>query len=71
MADEQTDKTPADKLKDVVSKLKEMEHHSRGNMESLSEIWLLLRSSRRRSSSPSVPMTCSRPAVRSKSSSRK
>lgn len=42
MAEEQTDKTPADKLKDVVSKLKEMEHHSRGNMESLSEIWLLL-----------------------------
>ncbi len=42
MADEQPDKTPAEKLKDVVSQLKEMEHYSRSNMESLSEIWLLL-----------------------------
>jgi hypothetical protein len=42
MADEQTEKTPADKLKNVVSQLKEMEHYSRGNMETLSEIWLLL-----------------------------
>ena len=42
MADEQLEKTPAQKLKDVVSQLKEMEHYSRGNLEALSEIWLLL-----------------------------
>lgn len=42
MADEQPEKTPVEKLKDVVSQLKEMEHYSRGNMETLSEIWLLL-----------------------------
>ena len=42
MAEEQSEKTPLQKLKDVVSQLKEMEHYARNNMESLSEIWLLL-----------------------------
>jgi len=42
MAEEQSEKTPLQKLKNVVSQLKEMEHYARNNMESLSEIWLLL-----------------------------
>ncbi|KPK07297.1 MAG: hypothetical protein AMJ64_06915 [Betaproteobacteria bacterium SG8_39] len=42
MSEEQSEKTPLQKLKDVVSQLKEMEHYARNNMESLSEIWLLL-----------------------------
>jgi len=42
MAEEQSEKTPLQKLKDVVSQLKEMGHYARNNMESLSEIWLLL-----------------------------
>ena len=35
-------KTPLEKLKNVVSQLKEMEHYARNNMETLSQIWLLL-----------------------------
>jgi hypothetical protein len=42
MADEQPQKTPSEKLKIVVSQLKEMEHYARSNLEKLSEIWLLL-----------------------------
>lgn len=42
MADEQPEKTPRDKLKNVVSQLKEMEHYARNNLETLSGIWLLL-----------------------------
>jgi len=42
MADEQPEKTPLEKLKVVVSQVKEMEHYARNNMETLSEIWLLL-----------------------------
>jgi len=42
MAEVQSEKTPLQKLKNVVSQLKEMEHYARNNMESLSEIWLLL-----------------------------
>ncbi|MFZ1908228.1 MAG: hypothetical protein WAU52_04005 [Burkholderiales bacterium] len=42
MADEQSEKTPLEKLKTVVSQLKDIEHHARSNMERLSEIWLLL-----------------------------
>ncbi len=42
MAEEQPEKTPPEKLKVVVSQLKEMEHYARNNMETLSEIWLLL-----------------------------
>jgi len=42
MAEEPSEKTPPQKLKDIISQLKEMEHYARNNMESLSEIWLLL-----------------------------
>ena len=42
MAEEQPQKTPPEKLKNVVSQLKEMEHYARNNLEKLSEIWLLL-----------------------------
>ena len=42
MAEEQQEKTPLEKLKNVVVQLKEIEHHARTNMERLSEIWLLL-----------------------------
>ncbi len=42
MAEQQPEKTPTEKLRDVVSQLKEMEHYARNNMETLSEIWLLL-----------------------------
>lgn len=42
MAEEQPEKTPLEKLKNVVSQLKEMEHYARNNLEKLSEIWLLL-----------------------------
>lgn len=36
------EKTPGDKLKEVISRLKEMEHYSRGNIEKLSADWFLL-----------------------------
>jgi len=42
MADEQPQKTPPEKLKNVVSQLKDIEHHARNNLERLSEIWLML-----------------------------
>ena len=42
MADEQPERTPLEKLKTVVSQLKDIEHHARNNLERLSEIWLLL-----------------------------
>jgi hypothetical protein len=42
MAEAQPEKTPVEKLKNVVSQLKEMEHYARNNLEKLSEIWLLL-----------------------------
>jgi hypothetical protein len=48
MADEQPQKTPPEKLKIVVSQLKEMEHYARSNLERLSEIWLLLEESFRK-----------------------
>lgn len=42
MAEEEVEKTPADKINDVVSQLKEMEHYSKTNVEKLTEFWLLL-----------------------------
>lgn len=42
MAEEQPQKTPFEKLKNVVSQLKGIEHYARSNLERLSEIWLLL-----------------------------
>lgn len=41
MADDENEKSSTDKLKDVVSQLKEMEHYSRSNVEKLTEFWLL------------------------------
>ncbi len=38
----ETGKSPTDKLKNVVSQLKEMEHYSHSNVEKLTEFWLLL-----------------------------
>lgn len=38
---EKTGKSPAEKLQDVVSQLKEMEHYSKSNVEKLTEFWLL------------------------------
>lgn len=38
---EKSGKTPAEKLQDVVSQLKEMEHYSKSNVEKLTEFWLL------------------------------
>ena len=42
MTEEQPQKTPPEKLRNVVSQLKQIEHYARNNMEKLSEIWLLL-----------------------------
>lgn len=42
MAEDEKGKSSTDKLKDVVSQLKEMEHYSRSNVEKLTEFWLLL-----------------------------
>lgn len=41
MPDSEGEKTIADKLNDIVSQLKEMEHYSRSNVEKLTEFWLL------------------------------
>ena len=41
MPDGEEEKTAADKLNDVVSQLKEMEHYARSNVEKLTEFWLL------------------------------
>ncbi len=42
MAEEAPKKTPLDKLKDIMSELKEMEHYSRSNIEKLTEHWMFL-----------------------------
>jgi len=42
MAEEAPTKTPLDKLKDIMSELKEMEHYSRSNIEKLTEHWMFL-----------------------------
>lgn len=42
MSEPTPEKTPAEKLRDVVSQLKEMEHYSRSNIEKLSASWLYL-----------------------------
>lgn len=39
---EVAEKTPTEKLRDLISQLKEMEHYSRSNVEKLSEAWLFL-----------------------------
>jgi hypothetical protein len=42
MAEEQTEKTPLEVSRDIISQLKEIEHYSRTNIEKLSEHWLRL-----------------------------
>jgi hypothetical protein len=42
MAEEKPEKSPIEKLKDVVSELKEMEHYSRSNIEKLTGHWMFL-----------------------------
>ncbi len=40
MADEGNVKTPLDAMQDTLSRLKEMEHYSRTNIEKLAALWL-------------------------------
>ena len=40
MADEDTVKTPLDAMQDTLSRLKEMEHYSKTNIEKLATLWL-------------------------------
>jgi hypothetical protein len=40
MADEHSEKTPLDAMQDTLSRLKEMEHYSKTNIEKLAELWL-------------------------------
>ncbi len=40
MADEGNVKTPLDALQDTLSRLKEMEHYSKTNIEKLAALWL-------------------------------
>ena len=42
MSEPTPEKTPAEKLRDVASQLKEMEHYSRSNIDKLFASWLLL-----------------------------
>ena len=40
MADEASAKTPLDAMQDTLSRLKEMEHYSKTNIEKLAALWL-------------------------------
>ena len=40
MADEDNVKTPLDAMQDTLSRLKEMEHYSKANIEKLAALWL-------------------------------
>ena len=40
MADESNAKTPLDAMQDTLSRLKEMEHYSKTNIEKLAALWL-------------------------------
>ena len=40
MADESTGKTPLEAMQDTLSRLKEMEHYSKTNIEKLATLWL-------------------------------
>jgi hypothetical protein len=42
MANEESQKTPAEIARGIISQLKEMEHYSRSNAEKLSAIWMTL-----------------------------
>lgn len=42
MSDPAAEKTPLERSRDIIKQLKEMVHYSEGNIEKLTEIWLLL-----------------------------
>lgn len=42
MTDASAAKTPLERSRDIIKQLKEMVHYSEGNIEKLTEIWLLL-----------------------------
>jgi len=42
MTDEKTAKTKVERVRGMISQLKEMEHYSRSNIEKLGEFWLAL-----------------------------
>lgn len=42
MAEEKPEKTPVEKLKDLISELSEMEHYSCSNIEKLTGHWMFL-----------------------------
>jgi len=42
MTDPAAEKTPLERGRDIIKQFKEMVHYSEGNIEKLTEIWLLL-----------------------------
>ncbi|MDH4172761.1 MAG: hypothetical protein OEZ09_00045 [Betaproteobacteria bacterium] len=42
MTDQAAEKTPLERSRDIIKQFKEMVHYSEGNIEKLTEIWLLL-----------------------------
>ncbi len=40
MADQESAKTPLDAMQDTLSRLKEMEHYSKTNIEKLAALWI-------------------------------
>lgn len=42
MSDQSAEKTPLQRSRDIIKQFKEMVHYSEGNIEKLTELWLLL-----------------------------
>lgn len=42
MSDQSGEKTPLERSRDIIKQFKEMLHYSEGNIEKLTEIWLVL-----------------------------
>lgn len=42
MSDPAAEKTPLERSRDIIKQLKEIVHHTEGNIEKLTEIWLLM-----------------------------
>ncbi len=42
MTDQSAEKTPLERSRDIIKQFKEMVHHSEGNIEKLTELWLLM-----------------------------
>jgi hypothetical protein len=42
MAEDKPGKSPVEKLREIISQLKQMEHYSRSNIEKLTEHWMFL-----------------------------